>query len=280
VSSLRPQPDPNRLLIAAAIGLVVFLVAGLVFGQPLPAGTRLDPRLALAQSQAAIGRTVGDYTLQDEDGRPVRLAGYRGKPLLVSFVYTGCFAVCPATTKFLGRAVAEAQRALATDAFAVVSVGFNVPFDTPEAMRDFRRRHGSNIPHWDFLAADAATVDALARDLGFAYVPTAAGFDHLTQLSILDTRGRVSQQLYGDAFELPMLVASLKALAAGAPAPARDLAALIERVRILCTVYDPRAGRYRLDYGLFIELFAGLSILGGTAWYLTANWRRQRTKRA
>jgi protein SCO1/2 len=73
-----------------------------------------------------------------------------------------------------------------------------------------------------------------------------------------------------------MLVAPLKELVTGAPAPAPTLPALIERVRILCTVYDPLTGRYRLDYGLFIEIFAGLSILGALAWYLGHEWLRQR----
>jgi hypothetical protein len=45
-------------------------------------------------------------------------------------------------------------------------------------------------------------------------------------------------------------------------------------------VYDPRSGKYRLNYGLFIEIFAGLSMLGATAWYVIAEWRRQRPNRA
>ena len=55
----------------------------------------LDPAEALRISQAAIGRKIGDYTLLDRAGKPVRLADYRGKPLLVNFMYTGCFQVCP-----------------------------------------------------------------------------------------------------------------------------------------------------------------------------------------
>jgi len=280
VPDLRPGLDPNRLLLAAAIGLLLFVAAGLVFGQGLPAGTKLESKDALARSQAAIGRSIGDYTLQGRDGKRVRLADYRGKPLLVSFVYTGCFQVCPATTKFLGRAVEEAQRVLSTTAFRVVTVGFNLPFDTPEAMREFQQRQGIDRPNWEFLAADATTVDGLARDVGFVWVPTAAGFDHLTQVTILDGRGRVFAQVYGDAFDIPMLVAPLRELVAGTPAPAQDLAGFLERVRILCTVYDPRAGKYRLNFGVFIELFAGLSMLGATAWYLAAEWRRRRPKHA
>ena len=92
-------------------------------------------------------------------------------------------------------------------------------------------------------------------------------------------QGRVVRQVYGESFELPMLVGPLRDLATGAPARAQNLADIVERVRILCTIYDPRAGRYRLDYGLFIEIFAGLSMLGATAWYLAAEWRRHRRTR-
>ena len=268
------------MLLAAAIGLVVFLAAGVLFAQGLPPGTKLEPREAIARSQAAIGNKVGDHALRDQRGNEVRLALYRGKPLLVSFVYTGCFDVCPVTTQALRRAIEEAQRVFRIDAFRVVTVGFNLPFDTPEAMRAFQKRQGIALPNWEFLAADAATIDRLARDVGFTWVPTAAGFDHVTQLTIVDGDGRVFRQVYGESFELPMLVAPLRELITGAPASAPDLAGFLERVRILCTVYDPRVGAYRLNYALFIEIFAGLTMLGGTAWYLTAEWRRQRSSRA
>jgi protein SCO1/2 len=271
--------DASRLLLAAAVGLILFLVAGLLWGQGLPPRTTLEPRSALAISQAAVGTRIGDYTLHDGDGTPVRLARYRGKPLVVSFVYTGCVQVCPTTTRFLRDAVAEAQRVLGQDAVQVISVGFNVPFDTPAAMRDFQKRQGIDVANWRFLAADAATIDGLARDLGFVWAPTASGFDHLTQVSIVDPQGRVFRQVYGESVEAPMLVGPLRELITGAPAPRRSLADLVDRVRILCTVYDPRSGKYRLDYGLFIEIFAGLSMLGATAWYLAAEWRRQRMDR-
>jgi protein SCO1/2 len=268
--------DPNTLLLAALLGLVIWLVAGALFAQALPAGKPLDPRAALATSQGVVGQSIGDYTLTAGDGRPVRLADYRGKPLLVSFIYTGCTQVCPTTTKFLARAVDEAQRALGRDAFNVVTVGFNLPFDSATAMREFQKRQGIDIAHWEFLAGDAATLDSLTRDTGFVSAPTASGFDHLTQVTIVDGRGRVFRQVYGEAFELPMLIGPLKELVTGAPAPVQNLSGLLERVRILCTVYDPRAGKYRLNYGLFIEIFIGLTCLGATAWYLVAGARRAR----
>ena len=268
--------DPNALLLAAVVGLALFLVAGLLFANAAPAAGEIDPAKALATSQAAVGRGLGDYTLVNGEGTPVRLAEYRGKPLIVSFIYTGCTQVCPTTTRFLGRAIQEAQGALGKDAFRVVTVGFNLPFDTPVAMREFQKKHGIELANWEFLAADAPTVEGLARDTGFVWAPTTSGFDHLTQATIVDGRGRVFQQVYGESFELPMLIGPLKELVTGAPAPAQNLAGILERVRILCTVYDPRAGKYRLNYGLIIEILVGVSVLGATVFYLGNEWRRQR----
>ena len=264
--------DPTTLLIAAAIGLVLWLVAGALFAQALPAGNTLDPRAALEISQRAIGRPLGDHTLVGGDGEPVRLASYRGAPLLVSFIYTGCAQVCPATTQFLGRAVEEAQRALGKDAFNVVTVGFNLPFDSPAAMRDFRKRQGIDLPRWAFLAGDPPTIDALARDVGFVWIPTGAGFDHLTQVTIVDAQGRVVRQVYGESFELPMLVGPLKELLSGEAARTFTLENVWTKVKLYCTVYDPYSGGYRLNYSLFVELFAGFTFVVAVVWWM---WRER-----
>ena len=41
-----------------------------------------------------IGRRIEDYRFRDTDGRLVTMAGLRGRPLVVQFIYTGCFQVC------------------------------------------------------------------------------------------------------------------------------------------------------------------------------------------
>ena len=236
----------------------------------------LDAERALRTSQAAVGRPIGDYTLAASDGRQVRLSGYRGKPLLVNFVYTGCSQVCPTAVQFLARAVRQARDTLGPDAFNVATIGFNQPFDSPQAMHAFARQHGLGTDHWDFLSPAQSDVPALTRDFGFVFEPTAGGFDHLTQLTVVDGEGRVVRQIYGESFELPMLVLPLREMIAGSPLTQPTLGTLLDRVRILCTVYDPASGRYRLNYGLFIEILAGLSVIGGVAAYLLKEWRRQR----
>ncbi len=153
-------------------------------------------------------------------GSRSRLSRYRGKPLLVSFIYTGCFQICPTTTKFLAKAVAAADDALGEGSFnGRVSIGFNLPFDTPSAMRTFAKQQGVTAKNWEFLSPDPATLEDLTRDFGFLYEPTPKGYDHLIQVTLLDAQGRVYRQIYGDSFELPMLVVPMKDLVTGTPTP-------------------------------------------------------------
>jgi protein SCO1/2 len=250
-----------------------FLSLLLIFGDALA----FDEKLALQESQAAIGRQVGDYRFLDSNGRPVRLAELRGKPLVVSFVYTGCSQVCPATTQFLASAVKQAERTLGPGSFRVATIGFNPPADDPAAMRAFARKFGLGSSSWVFLTPEVSDVAALAADLGFRYEPTAAGFDHLLQVSILDRDGRVYRQVYGDAFDTPLFVGPLLQLAQNAPLEQGSLEGAWEKFKLLCTVYDPASGRYRVNYVVVIEILVGASVMLGGLGFVLWEWRRRRT---
>jgi protein SCO1/2 len=236
----------------------------------------LDQAQALASSQRALGVQVGEHVLRDTQGRPVPLSSFRGKPLLVSFVYTGCFAVCPTATRTLKRAVESAVGTLGSDSFNVVSIGFNLPFDTPQALQAFAHQQGVTLPNWHFLSPDPATLAALTRELGFSYAPLAGGFDHITQVSVIDHSGRVYRQVYSESFPLPQLVGPLKELITGAPAAEPSLAGMLERVRLLCTYYDADTGQYRYRYSLLLEIAGGLLGISAMAAFLLHELRKTR----
>ena len=235
-----------------------------------------DEKSALKESQAAIGREVGDYKFIDSEGRALRLAELRGKPLVVNFVYTGCFQVCPTATQFLATAVRKAERSLGPGTFRVATIGFNLPFDSPGAMKGFARKYAIASPNWVFLTPQADSLAALVGDFGFRYEATAAGFDHLLQVSSVDPQGRIYRQVYGDEFDAPLFVGPLLELAKNTPVVQSTLGSMLDKVRILCTVYDPSAGRYRLNYAVLIEILVGASVLLGGIGFLVLELRRRR----
>ena len=258
----------------ATCGLAVALALLCAAGPGAAADATLDRDYALKKSQAAVGNRPANYAFTAADGNRVELAAFRGKPLVVSFVYTGCFQVCPASTQFLKLAAGQAEVALGKERFALATIGFNLPFDSPAAMRDFARRQGVSAANWSFLTPQAAQLDALLAEFGFSHVATPSGFDHVLQATILDAEGRIVKQVYGESFGLDAFVEPLKALAAGTPLPVNDLGSIIEKVRLLCTVYDPVSGVYRLDYALFVEMLGGLLVIVATAVFLLLDRRR------
>ncbi|MGD9584742.1 MAG: SCO family protein [Lysobacterales bacterium] len=244
----------------------------------------LDKAVALGRSQAVLGHRPADYTLRDGDGQMVELSRYRGRPLLVNFIYTGCFHVCPNSTRALHQAVAAMRDRFGSAQFNVVTIGFNQPSDSPTAMRDFARQQRIDDPNWAFLSPRRDDVAALSEDFGFSFVATPMGFDHLLQVSIVDAEGRIHEQVYGDAFSARSLGEPLRRLLAGsllsAPVLARSsLSDLFERVRILCSVYDPATGKYRVDYSLYIEIAGFLTFVLTLLVLLTNEWRARRARR-
>jgi len=235
---------------------------------------QFDPRAALQISQEAIGRPLGDYVLTGRKGQALRLAGYRGKPLLVSLIYTKCAETCPLTTRYLGNAVAVMTEAFGADSFSVVSIGFDADSDTPQAMQDFAARLGIDIPNWEFAAGDRATLGALTRDLGFAYRPSAMGFEHIAELAIIDPDGRVYRKIYGDAFDMPLLGDPLKKLIGGAHIRYPVWQGLGRRIRLFCTVYDPATGRYRADYSFFGGMLISAAMVLPFGYWLFREVRR------
>lgn len=104
---------------AASVGLPRLLTA-----PPASTSIVLEPR-----------PPAGEIELTDQSGRPFRLSGQRGMPVLVFFGYTSCTDVCPVTLSIWE----QAARQLGGDADRIrfVMVSVDPGFDTPERLRTF-----------------------------------------------------------------------------------------------------------------------------------------------
>jgi protein SCO1/2 len=256
----------------ALAGLCFLLNASFVHSATDPAVFSREE--ALAYSQGVIGKALTGVTLTAPDGRPVALEDFRGKPLVISLIFTSCNHICPSTTVYLQQVVKKARSALDEDSFEVITVGFDTANDNPERMAEFGRINGVTEPHWQFLSGDAAAVESLVNQLGFIYTPTAGGFDHLIQSSIIDADGKVYRQVYGITFPTPQLIEPLKDLVFGEPREQSSLSYLGNRIRLFCTVYDPATDNYYIDISVFIGTFVGILSSLVLGWVLVREWRK------
>ncbi len=271
----------SRMLLATLTALAIGLAASGAARASTPErqdAATFDENSALAYSRSVLERRLGAHSLTAPDGTVVTLAELAGRPLIISFIYTSCVHTCPIVTQTLERAVEMARDTLGRDSFRVVTIGFDAPKDTPERMAVFAREQGVGDDGWLFLSADAETTAALTADLGFVFFRSPKGFDHISQTTLIDSEGRVVRQIYGPNFEPPALVAPLMDLALGRPLAGDTLGGLIDRLRLFCTIYDPRQDRYRLDYSIFVGIAVGTFCLGGVAIFLVRNWRHGRSQ--
>lgn len=254
----------------------IVALAGLLMSVSVVLATEYDRGDAVDISQAAIGRSLGEHELRDIDGQSFRLADLGGRPLVISMIYTSCHHVCPLITRNLADTVEIARDALGEHAFAVVTIGFDWKVDTPERMRQYAIQQGVDEPDWHFLAADEASVSKLSETLGFQFYPSAKGFDHLAQTTIVDDDGFIYRQVYGVDIDTQSLVEPLKELVFDTPRRAGLIEHWLDTFRLFCTVYDPNSDRYRFDYSIFMTIFVGTVSLGMIAFFIVREWRRAR----
>ncbi len=252
------------------IAVAGFLLLGLTL--PGAADTRSD--MALQASQGAIGSSVPDFTFRSADGGKVALADLRGKPLLITMIYTGCADVCPTIIESLASAAETAEETFGKGSFNILTIGFDTRHDTPGRMRSFARAHNAGGDNWHFVGSDDETVKQLSTAVGFNFFASAGGFAHIGQVTVLDKNGAIFQQVYGSTFEPPAIVEPLKQLMFGYERSVFSLAGLGDRVKLFCTVYDPKSGRYYFDYSLPLTVLIGVGCLLGMLAFLVRELRK------
>lgn len=241
-------------------------------GQAAPV---FDEDAALEKSRAAVGNSVGGLRFVDAEGRRIYLAQFQGKPLVVNMIYTSCAHFCGVLVRNLVEAVESAHGILGEGAFTVVSVGFDSKVDTPNRMRQWGETQGVDFGNWHLLAGDAINVRKLADAVGFTWAPSPIGFDHVAQTTLIDANGRVAYQVYGSNYDAPILVEPLKRIALGERLSLASLEGLVNRVRLFCTVYDPKTGRYEFDYSILISIIIGTLILTSVGAIVVRAWLRE-----
>jgi protein SCO1 len=251
--------------------------------QPVDTSQYFDEKQALKISQGAIGNKLGDYTFLARSGRKVRLSEYRGKPLVISMIYTRCPFVCATTTRNLS-ALKLSRDALGPDSFAVLTIGFDTVNDTPKAMDDFAQRMDVKLPNWEFVSADPTTIKKLSKDLGFVFFPSPeGGFEHITQTTFVDGKGIVNLQIYGEEFENRTLLEPLKNMIYNVKSTdpiynfetaESGFAGIAKSTKLFCTVYDSKTGKYTVDYSFFYGIGMGILMSLLIIWWIIGEYRR------
>lgn len=245
-----------------------------------PGAKEMSEEAAVQFSQGVIGRQLRDAEFTDHNGNKVRLSDFKGKPLIVSFIYTQCANVCPTITTSMTHAIDEARRIFGSDKFEVLTIGFDTQYDTPKRLKSFANREGAGDDNWRFLSGDLISIAQASDDLGFMFFRSPKGFDHLAQVTVIDEKQVVYRQVYGEKFDIPHVIEPLKEIIFNTQKPYFTPEGFWKRLQLFCTTYNVQADKYKFDYSIFVSMFAGATVMAVPLWVVFgAAWRRRKEER-
>jgi protein SCO1/2 len=200
-------PERLRLTLVVAVACLVAALAGVVLlggangGDAGPGPTGFHGGLRPPAARAP------DFRLRDERGREVTMREYRGRTVLVTFLYSTCEDACPLTAQQIRGALDDLGAEVPVLAISVDPAG-----DTPARVRRFlveQRMEG----RMRFLIGSRAALAPVWR--GYGIRPQGKGFEHTASTVVVDGAGRqrlgyLTAQLTPEA-----LAADLRALGAG-----------------------------------------------------------------
>jgi protein SCO1 len=180
---VRGVPPRLALALATLTLCAAAAVAGVWLAERNHAGDRpLQVGAAgFAGSVRPAGARMPDVTLRDQDGRRVALAGLRGGPVVVTFVYSTCRETCPAQVQAVRSALDRLDRGVRVLAVSVDPAG-----DTQARARRFinaQRMTGRMA----FLLGSRAQLQPVWR--AFAISPQRGALDHSAYTVVVDGRG-------------------------------------------------------------------------------------------
>jgi protein SCO1/2 len=179
-----------------------------------------DYKPAVQYHVPKMGDDVPDFKLVNQSGKAIRLSQYRGKVLLLTFIYTRCPMAdfCPR----MSQNFEQIDQALAGDAklYAkthLLSVSFDPDYDTPEVLRKYGAAYAGNdkFAHWDFAAPAKGDLPAIEQWFDVGVTPGADGtLMHSLSTMLIGKDGKIAGWYPSNEWQPQEMVQAVKGEAA------------------------------------------------------------------
>ncbi len=199
------------------LGILVVIVVALVGARARGQSSNL-PNTAPAQDASGLqGTSLGsaaapDFRLTDQFGRTISLSQFKGKPVILTFLYTHCPDQCPLTAEKLHAVMQN----LGSDAqkVAVLAVSTDPKRDTTAAALNFSKVHKMEN-YWHYLVGTHDQLSPIWSSYAVYAVPTPTSTGdtvaHTTAIFVIDKQGH-ERAFFGDSATSAQLTTDMQIL--------------------------------------------------------------------
>lgn len=205
------MPARLRLTLVAASVCLLAALAGVVLlgGGDGAADGGAGPTGLHGALRPPAARAV-DFQLRDQDATTATMRAYRGRTVVVTFLYSTCRDTCPLTAQQIRGALDQLGHDVPVLAISVDPAG-----DTPLHVKQFLVRQHL-IGRMRYLVGTRAQLAPVWRAYGIQ--PQGSGYEHTASTVIVDGAGRQRVGYLTDQLTPEALAADLRALSGGARA--------------------------------------------------------------
>jgi protein SCO1/2 len=161
------------------------------------------------------GEAVPDGRFVDQDGKKRAFSGFKGSPLVLTFIYTSC--PLPTFCPLMDRHFVTLQNALKQDPalknVRLVTVSFDPITDTPAVLKHHARTLNADLTRWTFLTGDRDDVDQFASRFGVSItrsMTNALDISHNLRTALIDADGKLVKVYTGNEWSPDQIIAELK----------------------------------------------------------------------
>jgi protein SCO1/2 len=213
----------------------------------------------------STGDPLPDYRFETQTGRLIRWSDFRGKVLLLSFIYTRCpdRDICPAISgKF-----AYLEHHLDPRHFALATLTLDPLHDSPAVLDAYGEQFGADPARWSLLTGESAQIKTVLDSFGLDPLETDPGrIIHGDTLAIVDAKGKIAELIPTSGWSPDDVIATAENVAGDASNPLRRFElATVAGVISLCGG-SVTTGIVVLDSVVFL---LGVAILGGLLIWIT-----------
>lgn len=205
-----------------SLAIVVPLLSIVTTGNAVSAHTIEDLEKLLSKQEFYVeltNRAAPEFSLQDADGRQMRLNDLRGKIVILNFIYGSCKEACPLHSDVIASIQRLVNSGPLLHTVQFVSITTDPERDTAEVLKAYGSAHGLDPVNWVFLTSGPAKPEEtreLGERYGLKFTRTADGdFVHGVVTHVIDQSGVLRARFHGLKFDPANLVAYVGGLSTG-----------------------------------------------------------------
>ena len=190
-------------------------------------GAALTPT-TVVPGEPKPGDEIPDFSLVNQDGKPIHFSQYKGLSIALTFVYTRCPQPDQCTLMSSNFAAVDLELQKQPDVYAkthLLTVSFDPEYDTPKVMRSYGAAHtgryaNEKFEHWEFTTGTADEVKRIAEFFGLRYFKDESTGEeqvmHSLRTAVIDPNGKLVKLYRGNEWKPAEVADDLKSLATNA----------------------------------------------------------------